>query len=56
MAHGDDVGLVLPPRLAPHQAVIVPIWRNDDQRGTVLEAGERVRAALEEAGMRVQKG
>jgi prolyl-tRNA synthetase len=53
MAHGDDVGLVLPPRLAPHQAVIVPIWRNDDQRGTVLEAGERVRAALEEAGMRV---
>ena len=32
MAHGDDKGLVLPPRLAPYQVVIVPIGRGDDRR------------------------
>jgi prolyl-tRNA synthetase len=53
MTHGDDDGLVLPPKLAPHEVVIVPIWRNDDQRATVLEAGERARSALNEAGVRV---
>jgi prolyl-tRNA synthetase len=37
MTHGDDDGLVLPPRLAPKQAVILPIYRNDDERATVLE-------------------
>jgi prolyl-tRNA synthetase len=46
MTHGDDDGLVLPPRLAPHQIVIVPIWKNDDQRRLVLEAAERVGAGL----------
>ncbi len=53
MTHGDDEGLVLPPKLAPHEVVIVPIWRNDDQRATVLEAGERARSALDAAGVRV---
>lgn len=53
MTHGDDDGLVLPPKLAPYQAVIVPIWRNDEQRGLVLEAAGRVRAELEAAGVRV---
>ncbi len=46
MVHGDDQGLKLPPRLAPYQAVLVPIWRNEDQRSLVLEATERIRAAL----------
>ena len=32
MTHGDDQGLVLPPRIAPIQVVIVPIWRNDDAK------------------------
>ena len=53
MAHGDDSGLVLPPRLAPHQVVIVPIWKTDEQRASVLEAAGRVRAGLEEGGVRV---
>ena len=35
MAHGDDQGLVLPPRLAPIQVVIVPIYRKDAERSTV---------------------
>ena len=53
MAHGDDSGLILPPRLAPYETVIVPIWRDEDQRSVVLEAGERVRAELDDGGIRV---
>lgn len=47
MVHGDDQGLVLPPKLAPIQAVVVPIWRDEGERAVVLEAAMRVRAALE---------
>ncbi|MEZ4414245.1 MAG: proline--tRNA ligase [Gemmatimonadota bacterium] len=54
MTHGDDKGVVVPPRLAPKQVVILPIYRNDDQRGPVLEKAESVRAALTEKGVRVQ--
>jgi prolyl-tRNA synthetase len=46
MAHGDDQGLRLPPKLAPYQAVIVPIWRKDAQKTAVLEATERIRVEL----------
>ena len=46
MAHGDDQGLRLPPKLAPIQAVIVPIWRKAHQKEAVLEAAERIRAEL----------
>jgi len=48
MAHGDDQGLKLPPRLAPYQVVMIPIWRQEDQRVAVLEATERLRAVLAE--------
>ncbi|MHB1318724.1 MAG: proline--tRNA ligase, partial [Anaerolineae bacterium] len=54
MAHGDDQGLRLPPKLAPVQAVIVPIWRSDDQRTGVLEMAVRVENALRDGGIRVQ--
>lgn len=53
MTHGDDSGLVIPPRLAPYHAVIVPIWRNDDQRSTVLEAVAAVTPDLEASGLRI---
>src|SRR5918998_3314035 len=46
MTHGDDAGLVCPPRLAQYQVVIVPIYRSDDERTTVLETAERVRKEL----------
>ncbi|NLW50944.1 MAG: proline--tRNA ligase [Candidatus Brocadiaceae bacterium] len=46
MVHGDDSGLVLPPRLAPWQIVIVPIWKTDEERAQVLAAADRARAAL----------
>jgi prolyl-tRNA synthetase len=46
MSHSDDVGLILPPKLAPIQIVIVPIWKSDDERVQVLEASKRVEQAL----------
>jgi prolyl-tRNA synthetase len=52
MTHGDDAGLVCPPRLAQHQVVIVPIYRTDEERGNVLEAADRLRKELAAAGIR----
>ncbi len=46
MVHGDDRGLKLPPRVAPIQVVIVPIWRSDDERVKVEGAVDRVRGLL----------
>ena len=42
MAHGDDSGLVLPPNVAPTQLVIVPIFRNDDERSAVAAAVDKL--------------
>ena len=53
MTHSDDVGLVCPPRLAPQQVVIVPIWKSDDERSAVLETAGRVRDMLADGGIRV---
>jgi prolyl-tRNA synthetase len=53
MTHGDDVGLVCPPRLAPLQAIIVPIWKSDADSGSVLEAARRVEEILRAGGIRV---
>lgn len=46
MVHGDDAGLILPPRLAPYQVVVVPIWRKDTEKTAVIEAVERVQKML----------
>jgi prolyl-tRNA synthetase len=53
MVHGDDQGLVLPPKLAPHQAVIVPIFKTDEERASVLAVAKTVKAQLAGAGIRV---
>lgn len=42
MTHGDDQGLILPPRLAPIQVVIVPIFRKDEERQAVLDVVDKV--------------
>ena len=42
MTHGDDAGLRLPPRLAPIQVVIVPIWKTDEERAATIEAARRI--------------
>jgi prolyl-tRNA synthetase len=52
MTHGDDSGLVLPPRVAPYQVVIVPIQRGNWQE-TVLPKARSVQASLAAAGVRV---
>jgi prolyl-tRNA synthetase len=46
MVHGDKSGLIIPPRLAPHQVVIVPIWRKEKERAAVEEMVERVEKML----------
>jgi len=53
MTHGDDQGLVLPPRLAPIQLVIVPIYRNDEEKSTVLPVVEQVKGLLSEFRVKV---
>ncbi|HET8845235.1 MAG TPA: proline--tRNA ligase, partial [Ktedonobacteraceae bacterium] len=46
MVHGDKNGLMLPPRLAPYQVVIVPIWRKEQEKATVSGLVERVEKLL----------
>lgn len=46
MVHGDEGGLILPPKVAPVQVVIVPIWRKEEEEATVRAYVERVQAAL----------
>jgi prolyl-tRNA synthetase len=54
MTHGDDAGLILPPRVAPHQVVIVPIApRKGDWHEAILPKAREVQAALRAAGVRV---
>jgi prolyl-tRNA synthetase len=52
MTHGDDQGLVLPPRLAPIQIVIVPIYKSDADMAMVMPVAERVKEELK--GFRVK--
>jgi prolyl-tRNA synthetase len=53
MTHSDDQGLVMPPKLAPTQVVIVPIFRKDEDKVAVLEAAGAIEASLRDAGVRV---
>ncbi len=46
MVHGDDQGLKLPPKLAPIQVILIPIWRQEEQKAAVLAATEQVRTML----------
>ena len=52
MTHGDDAGVVVPPKLAATQVVVVPISRNDEQAASAAEAAARVVKALTDAGVR----
>jgi prolyl-tRNA synthetase len=53
MTHGDDQGLRLPPKLAPIQVVIVPIFKNAGEQAAVLATVDRIAPALRQAGLRV---
>ncbi|HKB35409.1 MAG TPA: proline--tRNA ligase [Gemmataceae bacterium] len=52
MTHGDDQGLVLPPRLAPIHAVIVPIFKKPEERAAVLQAAECLAASVRDVPLR----
>jgi prolyl-tRNA synthetase len=54
MVHGDDQGLIFPPRLAPLQLVIVPIYKNDDEKSSVMECACRLHRELTDADIRVK--
>jgi prolyl-tRNA synthetase len=54
MVHGDDQGLIFPPRLAPFQLVIVPIYKTDDEKSRVMECAQKLRKDLVAAGIRVK--
>jgi prolyl-tRNA synthetase len=54
MAHSDDNGLVLPPKLAPNQVVIVPIYKNDEQYNLVCQRAREIKDELVKAGIRVK--
>jgi prolyl-tRNA synthetase len=54
MAHSDDEGLVLPPKLAPIHVVIVPIWKNDEEKTRVLEVAGKIAQELKDDGLAVK--
>jgi len=54
MAHSDDNGLVLPPKLAPIQVVIIPIFKNNEQLAQITEKVDEITAELKKAGIRVK--
>ena len=54
MTHSDDKGLVLPPKLAPFQVVIVPIYKGDEQLEKISEVALKVKKSLEAKGISVK--
>ena len=54
MTHSDDNGLVIPPKLAPDQVVVVPIFRSDEQKETVLNYAQPIIDDLKALGVRVK--
>src|SRR5437660_467333 len=54
MTDADDNGLVCPPKLAPVQVVIVPIWKSEEEKSQVLAVGGKVKEELARAGVRVE--
>eukprot|EP00871_Galdieria_phlegrea_P001190 jgi/Galph1/2071/GphlegSOOS_G742.1 len=53
MTHSDDTGLVLPPKVAPIQVVVVPIWKSEDDKQRILQAAGNIVKELKEANLRV---
>lgn len=54
MAHSDDEGLILPPRIAPFQVVIVPIYKGDEQKAAIDARGNEIAKELKAKGIRVK--
>jgi len=54
MVHGDDQGLIMPPKLAPLHAVMVPIFKSDEEKARVMEVGMKLRDELIAANIRTK--
>jgi prolyl-tRNA synthetase len=54
MSHSDDNGLVLPPKLAPFQVVIIPIFKNEEQLSIINEKVQKIKKGLENKGITVK--
>ena len=54
MIHGDDDGMVMPPRIAPQQVVILPVTKDDANTGDILNYCEKLRQTLKASGIRVK--
>ena len=54
MAHSDDQGLVLPPRIAPLQVIIVPIYKGEEQKQKIGEKADQIMSSLKAKGIRVK--
>jgi len=54
MVHSDDNGLVLPPKIAPIQVIIVPVWASDEEMVKVFEKAQEIADKLKEQGIRME--
>jgi prolyl-tRNA synthetase len=54
MTHSDDHGLVLPPKLAPHQVVIIPIYKSEEEKAKIEEKALEIKKELDTKGIRVK--
>jgi prolyl-tRNA synthetase len=54
MGHADNLGLILPPKLAPIQVVIIPIYKNIEQLATLSETAKKIKTELEALGISVK--
>ena len=54
MVHGDDKGLKLPPMIAPIQVILVPIYKNEEEKKAVMEVTDKVFSELKAAGIRIK--
>src|ERR1700730_10225071 len=54
MAHSDDDGLILPPKIAPLQVVIIPIYKGNEQKDLIDRKGKEIATGLKKAGIRVK--
>lgn len=54
MVHGDDDGMIFPPRIAPVQVILIPILKNDEEKASILAFCEGLQGRLQDKGLRVQ--
>jgi len=52
MTHGDDKGLILPPKIAPFQLVIIPIWRTEEQKVLLMEEVAKIKTQFQKEDIR----